>query len=219
MFIKKNSADLAKAGKEAVKLLKELLQGDKTFNQETTLCGKSIIANIKKAKEDSAEQAYNSRNKRIIEQRNLEQLGLVFTAVNSKMSYSAEETTKQLEKLAKILENLGRRYNSSDTKPEEKDAIMQQAYGIQEKMQQLNGKIEFEPGKPFEYKGDLKVDLQMDSSFMKKMQDQIKKGVKMDDIMAQIKDEFKRMGLDGNDKLLNEIYKALEELKGQVGGK
>ena len=48
----RNPADLAKAGKEAVKLLKELLQGDKTFNQETTLCGKSIISNIKKAKEN-----------------------------------------------------------------------------------------------------------------------------------------------------------------------
>ena len=36
---------------------------------------------------------------------------------------------------------------------------------MSEKMQQLNGKIEFEPGKPFEYKGDLKVALQMDSSF------------------------------------------------------
>ena len=47
-----NPADLAKAGKEAVKLLKELLQGDKTFNQETTLCGKTIISNIRKAKEN-----------------------------------------------------------------------------------------------------------------------------------------------------------------------
>lgn len=28
----RNPADLARAGKEAVKLLKELLQGDKTFN-------------------------------------------------------------------------------------------------------------------------------------------------------------------------------------------
>lgn len=47
-----NPTDLAKAGKKAVKLLKELLQGDITFNQETTLCGKSIISNIKKAKEN-----------------------------------------------------------------------------------------------------------------------------------------------------------------------
>lgn len=48
----RNPSDLAKAGKEAVKLLKELLQGDETFNQETTLCGKSIVSNIKKAKEN-----------------------------------------------------------------------------------------------------------------------------------------------------------------------
>ena len=48
----RNLADVVKAGKTAVKLLSELLQGDKTFNQETTLCGKSIISNIKKAKEN-----------------------------------------------------------------------------------------------------------------------------------------------------------------------
>ena len=48
----RNLADVVKAGKTAVKLLRELLQGDKTFNQETTLCGKSIISNIKKAKEN-----------------------------------------------------------------------------------------------------------------------------------------------------------------------
>ena len=179
--------------------------------------GEAMMANIKKAKEDSAEQAYNSRNKRIIEQRNLEQLGLVFTAVNSKLAYSADETSKQLEKLAKILANLGSRYSNDKTKQEEKDAIMQQAYGVQEKMQQLNGKIEFDGAFKVKNEQELKVGLQMDSSFMQKMQEQIKKGVKIDDIMEQVKEEFKRMGLAGNDKLLNEIYKSLEELKNQVG--
>ena len=44
----RNPADLAKAGREAVKLLRELLQGEKTFNQETTLCGKSVISKKQK---------------------------------------------------------------------------------------------------------------------------------------------------------------------------
>ena len=52
---------------------------------------------------------------------------------------------------------------------------------------------------------------------MEELQKQVKKGVKMDDIMEEIKKEFKRIGLEGNDKLLNEIYKSLEELKGQIG--
>lgn len=40
------------AGRIAVKLLRECLQGDMSFNQETTLTGHSILSNIKKAKEN-----------------------------------------------------------------------------------------------------------------------------------------------------------------------
>lgn len=39
------------AGKIAVSQLKECFEKGVTFNQETTLCGKSVIKNIKKAKE------------------------------------------------------------------------------------------------------------------------------------------------------------------------
>jgi len=46
----RNISDLMKAGKIAVKRLNEYLVGGITFNQETTLCGKSIIKTIEKAK-------------------------------------------------------------------------------------------------------------------------------------------------------------------------
>ena len=39
------------AGKIAVSKLKECFENELTFNQETTLCGKSVIVNIVKAKE------------------------------------------------------------------------------------------------------------------------------------------------------------------------
>ncbi len=42
---------LAKAGKEAVIRIKEYFEKECSFNQETTLCGHSILRNIKKAKE------------------------------------------------------------------------------------------------------------------------------------------------------------------------
>ena len=42
---------LITAGKVAVKLLNQYLTDGVTFNQETTLCGKSILRNIRKAKE------------------------------------------------------------------------------------------------------------------------------------------------------------------------
>lgn len=47
----RNTADLMKAGKLAVERLNFYMLKGITFNQETTLCGHSIIRTIKKAKE------------------------------------------------------------------------------------------------------------------------------------------------------------------------
>ncbi len=47
----KNPADVFKAGKIAVKKMNEYLTSGISFNQETTLCGKTIVRNILKAKE------------------------------------------------------------------------------------------------------------------------------------------------------------------------
>ncbi len=47
----KDTSILLTAGKKAVKLLNQYLSGGVSFNQETTLCGKSNLSNIKKAKE------------------------------------------------------------------------------------------------------------------------------------------------------------------------
>ena len=45
-----NTSDVLKAGKIAVKKIQEYFEQGITFNQETTLCGASIIQNIKLAK-------------------------------------------------------------------------------------------------------------------------------------------------------------------------
>ena len=47
----KNISDVTKAGKIAARKIKELFANESSFNQETTLCGNSIIRNIKHAKE------------------------------------------------------------------------------------------------------------------------------------------------------------------------
>lgn len=47
----KNIQDVFAAGKIAVKNISKYLEAGITFNQETTLCGNSIIRNIMKAKE------------------------------------------------------------------------------------------------------------------------------------------------------------------------
>lgn len=46
----KNAGDVIKAGKIAVKKIEECFRNGISFNQETTLCGNSIINNIIKAK-------------------------------------------------------------------------------------------------------------------------------------------------------------------------
>ena len=46
-----NSADVMNAGKTAVERLKKYIEDGVSFNQETTLCGNSILNNITKAKE------------------------------------------------------------------------------------------------------------------------------------------------------------------------
>ncbi len=46
----KNAADVVAAGKIAIQKINDCLNSQVSFNQETTLCGKSAIQNIKKAK-------------------------------------------------------------------------------------------------------------------------------------------------------------------------
>lgn len=46
-----NPADVIKAGKIAIKQIQRYFDEKVSFNQETTLCGKSILRNIEKAKE------------------------------------------------------------------------------------------------------------------------------------------------------------------------
>ena len=45
-----NPNDVLKAGKYAVRKIAECFENNMSFNQETTLCGKSILRNIQKAK-------------------------------------------------------------------------------------------------------------------------------------------------------------------------
>lgn len=47
----RNISDVLKAGKIAVGLIKKYIENEESFNQETTLCGKSILKNIQRAKE------------------------------------------------------------------------------------------------------------------------------------------------------------------------
>lgn len=185
--------------------------------------GEAMMANIEKAKKDKAEAAYDARNRGAIEARKLAATNLILTTTNAKLADASIEATANLNKLNEALEKVGRNYAKEIAKGKNADAntldmYTKQAESIRSQMTSLNGKIEFGGAFKVQNTSDLKVDFKMDQNFMEELQKQVKKGVKMDDIMEEIKKEFKRIGLEGNDKLLNEIYKSLEELKGQVGG-
>lgn len=183
--------------------------------------GQAMLAALDKTKKDAAEEAYNARNKGTLDMLHAKQLDLAMQAVNEKLIHANQENTDQLKKLAGVLEKLGEQYEKAK---KEEDAgtmrtIEQRAVGVQQQMTGLNNKLEFDGiFKVQNPETALKVDFRMDSNFMKKLQEEVKKGVKMDDIMAQISEEFKKIGLTDKDTLAK-IYKALEELKGQFGGK
>ncbi|MGN0154052.1 MAG: zeta toxin family protein, partial [Lachnospiraceae bacterium] len=46
----RNFSDVTKASKTAIDMIKEYFENGISFNQETTLCGKSIVRNINRAK-------------------------------------------------------------------------------------------------------------------------------------------------------------------------
>lgn len=181
--------------------------------------GKALNEMIKGAAKSKKSNAFEARNKRIIEERKLAATNLIVQTANTKLAEASTEATANLNKLKKALEEVGSKYSKENAKSDKDQNLLnmylKQADSIRSQMTSLNGKIEFDG--VFHTSSDLNIDFKMDKAFMDKLQAQIKKGVKMDDIMAQIKEEFKRIGLEGNDKLLNEIYKTLEDLKGKIG--
>lgn len=179
--------------------------------------GQAMLADLENRRKKGAEEDYNRRHRRTIEFKNSQQLNLALQAVNAKLVYANQETSKDLQKLNTTLNDLIDKMNKAKDQST-KDIYANQISAVQQNMQAKNSLIKFGNDLKVENETALTVDFRMDSNFMKKLQDEVKKGVKMDDIMAQINDEFKRIGLNDKDTLAK-IYKALEELKGQVGGK
>lgn len=179
--------------------------------------GQAMMGTIDKAKKDEAEATFNKRNAGAIEARNLQQVELILSTTNAKLAVTNKETNQQLDKMNKQLEEWIAKMKRAET-TEEKSMYASRIGSLQQAMMEKNSNIKFNDELRVVNKDELKVDFKMDSEFMKKITEQVKKGVKMDDIMTQISEEFKKIGLTDKDTLAK-IYKALEELKGSVGGK
>lgn len=179
--------------------------------------GQAMVAHLESREKKATEDAYNDRNANIIMQKNVKQLGLTFDVVGAKLQSASADTTKELDKLNTTLKDLIDKRNKA-TDDSAKDAYANRIMAVQERMQGLNAKLQFGDDFKVKNESELKVDFKMNDAFMKKLQAEVKKGVKMDEIMSQISEEFKKMGLNDKDTLAK-IYKALEELKSQFGGK
>ena len=179
--------------------------------------GQAMLAEIDSANKKASEEAYNSRNKGTIGSRNTEQAQLILTAVNAKLVHTNEETNKDLQKLNTTLNDLIDKMNKAKDQ-NTKDIYANQISAVQQNMQAKNSAIKFGDNLKVENETALTVDFRMDQKFIEEIKKKVREGVKMDDIMAEINKKFKEIGLTDKDTLAK-IYKALEELKGQVGGK
>lgn len=183
--------------------------------------GQAMMGMLDKSKKDEAEAAFNKRNAGAIEDRNLQQAQLILSTTNAKLEVTNKETNKELQKLNELLNEAINRKGAADLNGDlaTANAMANRIASIQQSMSEKTGRnLKFDPDSKLNVNEELKVDFKMDSEFMKKITEQVKKGVKMDDIMTQIGEEFKKIGLTDKDTLAK-IYKALEELKGSVGGK
>ena len=179
--------------------------------------GQAMLAEIDSANKKASEEAYNSRNKGTIGSRNTEQAQLILTAVNAKLVHTNEETNKDLQKLNTTLNDLIDKMNKAKDQ-NTKDIYANQISAVQQNMQAKNSAIKFGDNLKVENETALTVDFRMDQKFIEEIKKKVREGVKMDDIMEEINKKFKEIGLNDKDTLAK-IYKALEELKGQVGGK
>lgn len=180
--------------------------------------GQAMMGMLDKSKKDKAEADFDKRNAGAIEARHLAQTQLILKTTNEKLEVTNKETNKELSKMNETLNELISQLNN--TQDEGKRSMLYSRIGnLQDAMKSKNTKIDFDEA-TMKVKSEemLKVDFKMDANFMKKIEEQVKKGVKMDDIMEQISEEFKKMGINDKDTLAK-IYKALDELRSNFGGK
>lgn len=182
--------------------------------------GQAMLAALAESKKKAKEESYNKDplNALGIGMLNLQQTQLILDTTNAKLEQTNAETNKELQKMNDLLRDAISKYNSAGEGTAERSTYANKISTLQEAMIAKNSNIYFSGLTDIKTEAELKVDFKMDGDFMKKIQEQIKKGVKMDKIMDQINEEFKKIGLTDKDALAK-IYKALEELKNNFSGK
>ena len=180
--------------------------------------GQQIEANLKKAKSDKAEEAFNNRNSDYVNMRKAQVTALEFKTAGIKVEQSIKESNDQIDKMVKALASLKKTFEDPRTTDRQKDAITDQAFTLQSQLKQLNSSIQFDGS--FDLKTDAHINFDKDA-LQKVINDAIKKNAKSEDIIAAVKDELSKMGMAGPEqgKIIREIYKQLQEIKSNLPNK
>ena len=163
---------------------------------------KAVQDNEKKAKEKKEKEELEARHPWIADRR-AAAAQTVSKAVVEKVEINNRDLNETLDKLAK-------RYNSA-TDPEDKKYIISQ-------MRALNSNIDTPAGGKFDISANASYKVNFDTAgFKKAIEDAVKSNAKPQEIENIIQEQLKRWGQAGNDKLLKELHKAIEEIKNNLG--
>ncbi len=163
---------------------------------------KAIQDNEKKAKEKKEKEELEARHPWIADRR-AAAAQTVSKAMIEKVEINNRDLNETLDKLAK-------RYNNA-TDPEDKKYIISQ-------MRALNSNIDTPAGGKFNISTNASYKVNFDTAgFKKAIEDAVKSNAKPQEIENIIQDQLKKWGQTGNDKLLKELHKAIEEIKNNLG--
>ncbi|MDY5677055.1 MAG: hypothetical protein SPK63_04620 [Eubacteriales bacterium] len=165
--------------------------------------GAKLLENETKAKAKKEEEAYEKRNASWIEPRRAAAAQTVSKAIIEKVEINNQDLNETLDKLAK-------RYNNA-TDPEDKKYIISQ-------MRALNSNIDTPASGKFDISANASYKVNFDTAgFKKAIENAVKTNAKPQEIENIIQEQLKQWGQAGNDKLLKELHKAIEEIKNNLG--
>lgn len=187
-------------GKEIMSIGKDMDAATKAANDTDE--GKQMLANIDFAKGKKKNDNYNARHANIISEQQRIVSSKISSAVIEKVEFNQATSNLQLDKLAEG-------YNNAKTE-DDRNWYMEQ-------MRAINNSIQRPEGGKFDINNNANYHVNFDmTAFKKNLDEAIKKNAKTSEIEQIIQDQLAKWGQEGNTKLLNDMYKVLTELRGQL---
>lgn len=164
--------------------------------------GKAMMGAVEFAKGKKKNDDYNMRNGIQVAARQQVVSSRIASAMVEKVEFNQKSSNLQLDKLAEG-------YNNAKTE-DDRNWYMEQ-------MRALNNTIQRPVGGKFDIKNNPNYHVNFDmTAFKKNLDEAIKKNAKTSEIEQIIQDQLAKWGQEGNTKLLNDMYKVLTELRGQL---